>query len=72
MLKSKILTKEDVELLISEDWLTNYEQQALGIHEGELKSIEDIEDVCPDLTVLNMIFEQTGNICKWNQHKQNL
>lgn len=61
MLKSKVLTKEDIELLISEGWLTNYEQQALGIHEGEIKSLEDIEVVCPDLTVLNMIFEQSGN-----------
>lgn len=58
MQKEKKLTQEDIDLLISENWLTTKQQVAFNIYEGVVKTRQEIEAVCPDQTILNFIFEE--------------
>ena len=58
MQKEKKLTQEDIDLLFSENWLTNKQQNKFNIYEGYTKTREEIEVFCPDQTILNFIFEE--------------
>lgn len=58
MQKEKKLTQEDIDLLFSENWLTNKQQNKFNIYEGYTKTREEIEVFCPDQTILNFIFEK--------------
>ena len=66
MQKEKKLTQEDIDLLFSENWLTVQQQIAFNIYEGVTKSDIELESLCPDQTILNLIFEgfkvETTNI----------
>ena len=58
MKKKKKLTQEDIDLLISENWLTTKQQVAFNIYEGVVKTRQEIEAICPDQNILNFIFKE--------------
>ena len=58
MRNEKCLTQEDIDLLFSENWLTVQQQIAFNIYEGVTKSDIELESLCPDQTILNLIFEE--------------
>ena len=66
MQKEKCLTQEDIDLLFSENWLTSKQQSQFNIYEGVTITREKIETLCPDQTVLDLIFKEKeikiGNI----------
>lgn len=58
---NKVLTEDDVNFLIAENWLTQPQQEHFDIFPGVEKTWEDIEKICPDQTVLYFIFEEDKN-----------
>lgn len=55
----KILIQEDIDLLSSEGWLTEQQQKYYNIFVGNLINYSIIENLCPDVTVLNFIFKES-------------